>query len=144
MRMMTLLATTALLCVGCGKSDTVPYEKPVFPVSGGVNFKGKPIKDASIRLHPISTTPDEMVVTPRGVADSGGRFDLTTYRKGDGAPSGEYQVSVSWVGPLDGLDEEEEDRLRERLPRKYTRPESSGITVSISEGMNELPEISLN
>lgn len=140
-KMMLLIVT--LVCVGCGQSDTLPYEKPVFPVSGEVTYQGKPIEDASVRLHPVSAAKGEMVVIPRGTADPIGRFELTTYRKGDGAPPGEYQVSVSWVGQLDGVDEDDEDSLKERLPRKYTRPETSGITVTVKEGMNELPKIVL-
>jgi len=129
---------------GCG-SETSPEQREVHPAFGSVLFKGKPIPDATVRLHPVTPPADgKPVFIPRGKVDEFGSYTISTYAVADGAPAGEYRVSLSWQGPLQGLSEDEEDKLRERLPWKYTSPETSGLTVSISDGENLLPEIALN
>ena len=141
---MLLVACMTATVVGCGKSED-PNARQTFPASGMVTYQGQPIPDASIRLHPVSPPEDgKPVYTPRGRADASGLYTLSTYSAGDGAPPGDYLVSVSWLGPLDGVSEDEEDKLKERLPRKYNFAETSGIKVTVTEGDNMLEEIALN
>jgi hypothetical protein len=141
---MLLLGIAAGFLPGCGQAPE-PNAREVFPTLGFVTFKGKPIPDASIRLHPMPPPDDgKPVFVPRGSVDESGMFVLSTYRQGDGAPPGDYRVSFSWVGPLDGVDEDEEDRRRERLPRKYNSAETSGVMVTVTAGENLLDEIALN
>lgn len=131
------------LVSGCGEVED-RLARTTVPVTGVVKFKGKVIPDATICLHPVDAPADgKPVFTPRGNSDEAGNYTLTTYRTADGAPVGEYNVTVSWLGPLKGLDEDQEDRLRERLPRRYTKPETSGIKVVVSDGQNQLDDILL-
>lgn len=139
-----LAALMLTLLSGCGETPD-PDLRPVFKAVGSVRFQGRPIPDATIRLHPVSPTDDgKPTYLPRGRVDEHGNFAITTYRTGDGAPPGEYRVSLSWQGPLKGISEDEEDRLQELLPRQFTTPEESGLTVVIAEGENELPQIAIN
>ncbi len=39
---------------------------------------------------------------PHGRVGPDGRFTLTTYQPGDGAPTGKYNVTVVWPGPVPG------------------------------------------
>lgn len=117
----------------------------VTPVSGRVSYRGKPLEDAFVRLHPIAADSSESSLPlPRARSKSDGTFQFSTYRTGDGAPPGKYQVAFSWAGSLQGLTEEQRDRRPEKLPLKYTRPETSGIVVEISETETTLPAIELN
>jgi len=59
-----------------------------------------------------------------------GAFRLSTYDPNDGAPAGEYYVSVIW--PTDGR--EDEDKLNGR----YRDPKTSQLTATVKEGSNEL------
>jgi len=139
-----LMACMTLAIVGCS-SELPENERAVFPASGVVTYQGKSIPDATVVLHPVAPpTDDKPFFAPRAVVDKDGTFQFTTYRTGDGAPPGDYRATVSWVGPLDGIDEDDEDRLPERLPRKYTNPRTSGISVTIVAGTNELSEMTLN
>ena len=135
-----------LLCslTGCGESPD-PNARPVTPVQGTITFRGKPIPDATVRFHPASPVSDgKPLVIPRGHVDDRGEFVVSTYRAGDGAPAGEYQLSVSWQGSLAGVDEEEEDRLKELLPRKYCSPETSQLTFAVApDTKNVIPAIDL-
>jgi len=129
--------------VGCGGSDA-PQEREVFPVSGKVTYQGKSIPDASVVLHPVTQTDDGIpACLPRGHVNESGEFVVSTYRQGDGAPAGKYRVSFSWQGSLKGLDEDQEDKLREKLPRKYRNPKTSGIEVTILKEKNPALEFTL-
>jgi len=139
-----VLSSVVAGMIGCGQT-TDPNAREVFPAFGSITFKGEPIPDASVRLHPVNPPEDgKPVFVPRGRVDETGVYSLTTYTADDGAPPGEYRVSVSWVGPLKGVSEDDEDKLKERLPRKYTSAETSGLQVTVSEGENFLPELALN
>jgi hypothetical protein len=81
----------ALLLAGCGDG-----RKPVFPVKGQLlDAGGKPAAGARILFHPLDD-PDPGAARPIGVVGEDGAFTLTTYDKGDGAPSGTYEVTVDW------------------------------------------------
>ena len=133
---------TAVLS-GCGGGQTPP-EPPLFPVTGQVFYRNQTIPDATVRLTPVTPPRNgKPLYLPHGTVDESGLFTLSTYRRGDGAPAGEYYVSFSWVGSLKGISEDDEDKLPERLPRKYTNPQTSGFTVTVKEGSNILPAFAL-
>ncbi len=135
--------SSVLLLVGCGGSDE-PKQREVFPVMGIVSYKGKPMPDASVVLHPITKKEDGLpTCLPRGHVSEDGKFAVSTYRQGDGAPAGTYKVSFSWQGSLKGISEEKEDRLREKIPRKYRNPNTSGIEVTILKETNSTMEFKL-
>ncbi len=83
------------------------------------------------------------VPTPRAVTDSEGRFEVTTYHGGDGAPAGEYRISAVWLTSLpDGADPEA-FQSADRLQGKYANPDASGLRATVEPGNNELPAIKL-
>jgi len=143
-RIQIFLMVTTVCLVGCGDAED-PRIRPTVPVMGVVKFKGRPIPDATVCLHPVTAPEDgKPVFTPRGSSADDGTFTLATYRSSDGAPAGQYRVAVSWSGPLKGLSEDEQDRLKERLPRRYTNPNTSEITMVVSADVNPLQEILLD
>lgn len=145
-----LLLVGVLWLVGCGKSAVV---EPITDygdlqkVTGKIEFQGQPIPDATVTLHPVNPSKDGTLPhPPSGVVKDDGTFEISTFRdkgRGLGAPAGEYRVTVSWFGPLQGLSESQIDQLKELLPAKYQQPAQSGLTATVVEGENELPPISL-
>jgi hypothetical protein len=130
------LMSLGLLAVGlssCSSGD----RKPTFGASGKVLYENKPVANATVVLHPVGEAgPD--VVKPRGTTKEDGTFTLTTYDGNDGAPAGEYQVTVElWLAgrPDEGP--------TSRLPAKYARPETSGLTTKVEAGPTELKPIAL-
>ncbi len=87
--------------VGCHKSNS----RPVFPVRGQFVFQGRPLAGAFVVFHPLDGS-EPLTVEPRAHTGQDGRFVLTTYATGDGAPAGEYAVTVQWPEERPG----EEDR----------------------------------
>lgn len=126
------------LGVGCSRSRQ-PWEV-AYPASGSLTLAGKPIAGAQITLVPQDSKFPESI-RPTAVTRADGRFDLSTFQDGDGAPRGEYKVSVIWHP----LVQSEAGAVRgaNALPARYATPDSSGLTVSISDSKTTLPAIDL-
>ena len=130
-RLLVVLVFTALCMASCSKDDG---RKPTYSVSGKVLLPdGKPAQHATVVFHPTEETgPD--VVKPRGKVAADGSFKLTTYDGNDGAPAGEYRVTVElWLAS--GRSDEGPSN---RLPQKYANPQQSGLTAKVSAGSTEL------
>lgn len=138
-------------CMGCGSSNDrgyIVHEEDLYPVSGQVLFEGKPASNASVVLHRTEQSPlvesdtGEMVpaLNPRGTCDKTGKFQLYTYAAGDGAPAGDFFVTVSWQDPENrGRDE----NYPELLPKRYLLPATSGLKAHVISGENVLPTFEL-
>ena len=131
--LIVLVATVALGVASCSKTDA---SKPTFPVSGQILLPdGKPAEHALVIFHPIGQPTGQK---PRGKVQANGTYQLTTYDADDGAPAGEYQVTVElW---LPGRPDEGPSN---RLNAKYAKPESSGLTATVGTGPAEIKTISL-
>jgi hypothetical protein len=134
-RFLTILVFCPAFCLatGCGGDG----RKPVFPVEGQVLWKGKPPVGAQIVFHPVGQTgPDAL--NPAGQVDSQGKFTLTTYKANDGAPAGDYQVTIDhWESPGRDLP------AVNKLPPEFSRVASSGLSAKVVEGPNQLPTFEL-
>jgi hypothetical protein len=145
-------AAVAVLCLSLGSGcfrPPVAAEDTVYddlrPVTGSIAFQGAPIEDASIKLHPVKgAAPGEYL--PSAVVKDDGTFIVYSYRpegRGVGAPPGEYVLTVSWRGPLQGLSESSIDELKELLPKKYTDPRTSDLKFTVTDGENVIPHIEI-
>ena len=118
----------AMVCVAftaCLLQTSCAGRKAVYPVAGKVLFKGRPAAGAIVQFHPEN--PDKEVLVPQGETDSEGNFELTSYEFGDGAPAGQYVVTVIWGVPAKGGDGY--DRML--VPPKYMRQETSGLNAVV-------------
>ncbi len=113
------------------------------PVRGQVfGSREEPAAGALVVFHPVSAD-HEPTLKPLAYVDEEGNFQLTTYDQGDGAPSGEYVITVEWrerpATPF-SPDNEGKDRLR----GKYADPKSSEFRFTIGgESDNVVPAIHL-
>ena len=69
-----------------------------------------------------------------------GSFELTTYAMHDGAPEGEYRVTVTW--PDDSMPEDECECVdvlqHDRLSGKYADPQTTSLLVTVLPRENHL------
>lgn len=122
---------------GCGEGDEGPV---VHPVSGKVLVNGKPAAKAQVSFHarggPAGGAPPPMAIT-----EEDGTFRPSTRYAHDGAPVGDYALTVIW--PKMRVDHGEEVAGPDQLRGKYSDPGRSGLKVTIKEGENTLPPLEL-
>ncbi len=120
-----------------GTSETGVYEanrKPTQRVAGKVFFEGTPATDAQVIFHLISADGKSFTRVADALVEPDGTFNLTTYTANDGAPIGDYAVTVTRrVPPWD----EQGKPGRNQLPERYARPQSSGLRAKVTEGAND-------
>lgn len=89
---------------------------------------------ALVILHPLSP----LVTThPRATVRADGSFEVSTFSDGDGAPAGDYLVSAVWYQP--GLKNGKPVISSNKLPVRYSQPETSGWSITVVPGVNEIP-----
>jgi len=127
-RLWMALSLLTLILIGCAEKPKLKL-KPVFPVNGSAFVGGKPATGAAIVLHllPLGGKTD---IRSRGKVDENGKFVLTTYNTNDGAPEGEYVVTVYWPGksarPL-----QDDELPPDQLGGRYSDPAKSKIKIHI-------------
>jgi hypothetical protein len=129
----TLIALISVLSSSCSNG-----RKPVYPVNGQVLFEGQPIPGALIVFHPKGA---DVGTTEKSFAKSGpdGTFTLGTYESAEGAPAGNYLVTVElWLSSGQG-----DEGPTSRLPAKFANPNTSGLTATVEAGPNELKPFQL-
>ena len=109
--------------------------RPVYPVRGRVFFEGSPAPNAVVTFYLIN--PDTKRVTRAGdaMAEADGSFALSTYTANDGAPAGEYAVTVVWWNPLVDAEGKPGPNL---LPERYAKPETTPLKAVVKTGANEV------
>jgi serine/threonine-protein phosphatase CPPED1 len=91
---------------------------PTHPAGGVVFFEGSPVAGAVVTLSADMPKGPK----PTGIAAADGSFKLSTYKAFDGAPAGEYKISVSAPG----------------LPAKYASAAKSELRATIRADKNEV------
>lgn len=128
------LCLAALLALPACKGRVKTY-----PVTGKLTIAGNPklAEHATVVFHPIDESSDG--VRPRAKVAADGTFTLTTFDGGDGAPAGRYRVTVEqWLSS--GRDDAPPNN---RLPAKFSKPDSSGLTRTVEARATDLEPIDL-
>lgn len=120
-----------LTLTGCGEAKK-PGRVPVFPTAGSVAVKGKPEADVMLLFHPLGDGLKDVRCYARSAAD--GSFKVSTYETGDGAPEGEFAVTMTWptVSVEDGGFGED------RWKGKFNNPQSTPFKATIKGPQTEL------
>lgn len=117
---MLLWAAVVIGCVGCGGK--------MGAVTGKVTVDGQPVPNATVTFE-----DDVKHIRSSGVTDESGVYTLSTETKNDGAPIGDYKVSVTQAGPADSSETTLPPRL---FPASFERIETSGLTTTVKSGSN--------
>jgi hypothetical protein len=122
--------------VGCSRKSG---EFELHSVTGQVVWAGKPLIGAEVTLHPIKATPTEIL---KATSEEEGRFTLKTNHTKEGAPEGEYAVTVHLWSVNRGKGETD-SQIVNRLPVKYSNPQTTPFHISVRPGSNELKPFEL-
>jgi hypothetical protein len=133
-----LVVLLAVLLAGCSDS---PARKKVYPVEGKLTFNTEPMAGAMVTFHPAGDA-DPRALRAQATAAADGSYKLTAYVSGDGAPAGEYVVTVYWpgkrAGKPKGPDEEETDMPPDRLNRRYAVAATTKLRATVRESPNTI------
>lgn len=114
----------------------VPVKKvATYPASGMVTLNGQPLPRAAVTLHRYLETSKTYRAVSDGWTDETGRFQLSTYTRFDGAPEGEFIVTVRLAPKLLNLDGSAE---KSPIPERYSTPAHSPLRVKITPLTNDL------
>jgi len=131
---------------GCQESPG-PKMEPVVPVYGKVLVDKRPAVGAMVMFHPLPVETGRFDrIRSRGTVELDGSFELTTYNTDDGAPEGEYAVTVYWpgqrVGPPDPNDEDSA-LPPDKLGLRYSNPTSTPLRATVTAPETQLEPFDL-
>jgi hypothetical protein len=130
----SVLAFLLVCMAGCDG----PGKAVVYPVGGTLTVSGQPAANAMVAFHPLDQASSQ---SPLSVACTGpdGTYRLMTYATGDGAPAGEYAVTVVWRDDSQPQDECEDVLTHDLFEGRYADPAKSPWRVTVIPGVNEVP-----
>lgn len=140
---LAVVGGVAALLAGCG-----PGRVPTYPATGTVTAGGKPATGVVVTLIPVDPRTLSLTAYPRGEVGSDGRYTLTTFAPNDGAPAGEYKLTLRWpegrTGKAKALAEAQgEGGGTDRLKAKYSDPAATPWAVTIRAGGNTLDPVTI-
>jgi calcineurin-like phosphoesterase family protein len=104
------------------------------PVEGKLHLDGKPFAGAMVTLWRYNENTKRFNAVCNGKSDEDGRFQMSTYRGFDGAPAGEFIVTVTKALAID----DEGMPIKNVLPEAYGTAAMSQLKMTIKEGTNDL------
>lgn len=117
-----------VVLVGCGEAK--------IPVSGSVLYNSQPLPNVNV----VMIRSDGRVAS--AVTDSSGNFaSVTTDKPGDGAPVGEYKVSITPVSTVSESPTSADEYAipqKSPIPQAYMSATSSGLSVVVESGMSPI------
>lgn len=133
----TAASLAILFLAACAQEDKwVAGRPPVFPASGRVTYNGAPLAEAFVTFSPESGTHGAS-----GMTDVEGKYALTTFKQGDGAPAGNYTVTITKAEPKVTPNPADPENLpplkveqRHLIPKKYSSPSTSGLKAAVTDG----------
>lgn len=125
-----ILIFLVLAAAGCAGK---PVRVPVVPTRGSALLDDKPAAGALLIFHPAAGDLG-LPANPRARVLADGSFVVETYDTGDGAPAGEYAVTVAWRTQSSAEGDGEEVSEESLVPALYTSPDSSPLKVQVVPG----------
>ena len=127
----------AMICISLALSGCGDNSGPrLAQVTGTVTYQGKPLPGAYVGFAPEK--PGERAAS--GSTDSQGQYRLTTFTNFDGAVLGKHKVMIRAEEPPDDPTKAADDITLKRgkllTPRKYTDPETSGLSADVADQHN--------
>lgn len=127
-RVLTLVVCLlSLAAPGCDNKNM--NRKATYKVTGEVYVDGKPANELAVVLNPTGTIDPKDYSMSQATTGADGKFSVSTYEAGDGAPVGDYKLTFTW-GELNRLSMSFEN---DKLKGKYADPDKSTVTVSVNK-----------
>ena len=130
----TICVFLLLLCLASCREA----EPSVFAVHGTLMINGVPVSNACLALH--RTDGDAASACPVAITRDDGTFDLTTRAPNDGAPPGEYTVTLIWHDDSKPVDECEciDPLQHDLLKGRFADAQTSQLHATVRREVNDL------
>lgn len=125
-----LLMSIFALAMGCSGAEGPPRDK-TYPVTGQVIVDGQPAPYLLVELHDATKKDAAVGAVSTAYTDDQGKFEISTYQSGDGAPEGDFVVTFMW-GQLELL--RNEYAGPDKLKDKYRDPQKSTFKIKVEKG----------
>mgnify|MGYP002383080171 CR=1 FL=1 len=129
-----VVLVAGILFAGCSDNSRAP----TFPVTGKVMYRKTTVPTgAQVVFHPLDPLVEKKIGgKPRGIVKEDGTYTLTMYSPDDGAPEGEYGVTIDWrAKPKEGGMLGDEGRSTKPLLKpKYSTPNKPAFKVTVKKG----------
>jgi len=133
-----LLALAAIVPASCSKKTE---REPVFQVSGKLVDGGNPAGRALMMFHPLDGSA-RGTLRPVGKVAADGSFRVSTYTANDGAPPGQYAVTVVWPKIPTGASADETEGP-DQLEGRCNNPKTSPWHFRVEQKANDLGTLDL-
>ena len=97
----------------------------------------RPAANAHVVFHPLDKTGTGGR-TPVGITGADGTFRMTTHASDDGAPAGEYAITVLWINDAIPFDACADPATHDRLCGLYLDPATSRLRATVRPERNEI------
>jgi hypothetical protein len=138
------VAAALALSVGCGRHAS---HVPLIPAASKLSYHGKPLAGALVVLVPLHPAAGTAALRPSALTGADGTFRLSTYAAADGAPAGEYAVTVVYRVPPSGGTADAHTLALSTAPDsfggRYADPKTSRLRLKIDAGL-DLPALDLH
>jgi hypothetical protein len=140
-RPLLVTAWCCVLCCSCGPPPGRP-QKTVFPVKGEVYVDGKPAAMLVVACANVQGMDKQMPTVSTAITNDDGKFEITTYKTGDGVPDGEYVLTFTWSGGR-SLGGRGARGSADKLAGRYTDPKKSKNSFKVEGKPVDLGKIEL-
>lgn len=143
-----LLFFSCIVISGCMENSSFKPTVPVFLASGKILYQGKPLAGIILIFHPADVNQK---IKSQATTDDDGKFVATTFKTADGAPEGDYIITL--VVSSNESDSTREDAATERqfrkerpvrFPSKYQNPATSPLKVKVIKNQPDLGILEIN
>ena len=138
---MRRLALILIVCAICGACSKVTNRKATYPVTGVLKVDGQPAEMAAVNCLAVQGLDKADPTVSAAFTNPDGSFQISTYEKGDGVPTGDYVLTVEW-GKMNLISMQYGGP--DKLNGKYSNAKTSTIKFTVKEGVpTELGTIEL-
>jgi len=142
------LLFSCIVVSGCMENSSFKPIVPVFPASGKILYQGKPLAGIILIFHPADVNQK---IKSQATTGEDGKFVATTFKTADGAPEGDYTITLT-------VSSNESDSAREdaaierksrkegqvRFPPKYQNPATSSLKVKVTKNQPDQGILEIN
>jgi hypothetical protein len=127
------------LLSGCGEEMPNGPRVPTFPVVGQIVVDGKPPDYLAVNLEPQFDKPG-VIPASSAFTDKEGKFAISTFETGDGAPPGKYKLTFQWgqINLLNG-----QYGGPDKLKGRYKKAADSKHEITVTDQKIDLGTIEL-